>query len=217
MNAQLRTHAGLLLIGLGIIFLIWFAPGLAAWEWAMLGAAIFFVLANRRGVSAAAGYGAFFLGWALGALAADVTRLQSLKLVGTGSGLVLWGLLEKVDWVSWLGGVLAVAGVLVFVWEASLGGWLALALLAIGLYLLLREPREPQQKKFSSSDDYLETIIRWRNEEARRQGVMNTEIISDEELGCLAALPKTAGQDELAGCLGGDKERARALWNYLKA
>ncbi len=217
MKEDLRTHTGLFLVGLGIVYLIWFAPGLPAWGWALLGAGLFFGLTRLRGMSAATGYGALFLGWSLGALAADAAGLQSLKLVGTGLGLVMWGRLEGVSWVTWLGGALTLAGALVFVWEASLGGWLALALLALGLYLALREPRETSPKKPEADDERLAAILRWRNEEARRRGVLNTAVISDEELGCLAALSRTAGLSELAGCLGGDEERALALQDYLKA
>lgn len=215
MKGNLRTHAGLFLVGLGIVYLIWFAPVLPAWGWALIGSALFFALAGLRNTPAAAGYGAFFLGWTLGAVAADITGLQSLKLVGTGLGLVVWGRFENTAGVSWLGGALTLAGVLVFIWEASLGGWVALLLLASGLYLALREPpkRHPQPK---ASGERTAAIIRWRNEEARRRGVLNTEIISDEEMGCLAALPKNASLNEVANCLGGDEKKAQSLCGFLK-
>jgi len=216
---DLRTHLGLILVGLGVVYLIWFVPGLPGWGWALLGAAIFFLLSRLRNVAAATGYGALFLGWALGALAADVSGLQSLKLVGSGLGLALWGWLENVAPVSWLGLALLVAGALVFTWEASLGGWLALALLAIGLYLAWRGPGEGPATAGPrpQNDDYLAAVLRWRNQEARRRGVLNTSVISDEELGCLSNLSPDAGPAELAGCLGGDEERARQLWSYLRA
>lgn len=219
MKQDLKTHLGLFLIGLGVVFIIWFVPGLPAWAWALLGAALFFGLARLLGVTAAAGYGALFLGWALGGLAADVTGLQSLKLVGTGLGLVMWGWLERLSWVAWLGGALAFAGTLVFVWEASLGGWVALILLGLGFYLALRRPeRIPQPgEDVADKNEYLSALVRWRNEEARRLGILNTAVVSDEEIGCLSALSQPPGLAELTGCLGGDEERARALWEYLKA
>ncbi|WP_457638235.1 hypothetical protein [Oceanithermus sp.] len=215
MKREQRIHAGLFLTGLGVVYLIWFSPGLPAWGWALLGAVLFFALAKLRGVYAAAGYGALFLGWSLGAIATDLTGLQSLKLVGTGLGLALWGLLERVSWVAWLGAALAVAGVLVFLWEAPLGGWVALILLAVGLYLALREPAGPSQQEPEAASERLQAILDWRTREALRRGVINTEIISDEEVGCLAELPEEAGMDRLAACLNGDEERARLLWSYL--
>lgn len=217
MKEDARIHVGLFLVGLGIVCLVWFAPGLPAWGWALLGAALFFSLAGLRGVYAATGYGALFLGWSLGALAADLAGLQSLKLVGTGLGLILWGWLERVGWVTWLGGALAMGGALVFVWEASLGGWVALALLAFGLYLALRQPAEYPRQEGGAGDERFPRILQWRNQEARRLGILNTSVISDEELGCLATLPADAGPADLAGCLGGDAQKAQSLWNYLRA
>ena len=215
---RIRTHAGLVLIGLGVIYLIGAAPGLAPWLWALLGAALYFALAALAGVGEAVGYGAFFLGWSLGALASDVTGLQSLKLVGTGSGLLLWGWLESSEAGTWLGAALLAAGVLVFVWESSLGVWAALALLALGLYLLLRRPpetaAEPEQP--AQSEDVYRALLRWREQEAARRGVVNVAVLADTELACLAGLPRAAGADEIAGCLGGDLARARVVYEYLQ-
>ncbi len=215
MKEETRVHLGLLLAGLGVLYLIWFVPGLPAWLWALLGAALFFALARLRGVAAAAGYGALFLGWGLGALAADLAGLQSLKLVGGGLGLFLWGRLEAVEWAAWAGTALALAGLLVFVWEASLGGWLALALLAAGLYLALREPPAPPAAE-AADDGFLAGLLGWRNEEARRRGVLNTTVLSDEEVGCLAALPRPPDPAAVAACLGGDEERARRVMALLE-
>jgi len=218
MKRSLQIHSGLLLIAIGVVYAMWYGTSVPAWGWALLGSAFFFALAHYRNLTAAVGYGALFLGWGLGALASDVTGLQSLKLVGGGLGLITWGYFEKASWATLIGGAMAISGFLVFAWEASIGGWLAMALLAAGLYLALREPKEagPQEPR-AGSDERLAAIIRWRNEEARRRGVENIKVLSDEEVGCLAALPETAGPEDLAGCLNGDENRARALWDYLKA
>ena len=202
--------------GVGIVYLIWFTPGLPSWGWALLGALIFFILAHLRGERAAAGYGILFLSWALGAMAADLTGLQSLKLVGAGLGISAWGELEGIKPATWVGVAVALAGGLVFLWEAALGNWLALVLLGSGLYLALREPRNPRSQKSASIDDeFFKTILQWRNEEARRQKVLNTTIVSDEELACLASLSRHEVAD-LAGCLNGDEAKARSLWRYIK-
>ncbi len=214
---RIRTHAGLVLIGLGVVYLIGAAPGLAPWLWALLGAALYFTLATLAGVVEAVGYGAFFLGWSLGALASDVTGLQSLKLVGTGSGLLLWGWLESSEAGTWLGAALLAAGVLVFVWESSLGVWAALALLALGLYLLLRRPPEKAaEPEPAQREDVYRALLRWREQEAARRGIVNVAVLADAELACLAGLPPGAGADEIAACLGGDLARARAVYEYLQ-
>jgi len=214
---RIRTHAGLVLIGLGVVYLIGAAPGLAPWLWALLGAALYFGLAALAGVREAVGYGAFFLGWSLGALASDVTGLQSLKLVGTGTGLLLWGWLESSEAGTWLGTALLAAGALVFVWESSLGVWAALALLALGLYLLLRRPPEAAaEPEPAQSEDVYRALLRWREQEAFRRGVVNVAVLADAELACLAGLPSSADLDMFAACLGGDVERARAVYEHLR-
>ncbi len=199
---------------MGMLYLIGRAPWGPGWLWGLLGGALFLGLARFGAPAEAAGVGATLLGWALGALAADGTGLESLKLVGAGLGLGLWGWLERRDAAAWAGGALLAAGALVFLWESPGGTALALALLALGAYLLLKPGGQTAERRAAPNEEpgneVFRALARWRSLRAAELGVVNTEVLSDTELGCLAALDDPADVEAVAGCLekGGAKRAA---------
>lgn len=218
MKASRQAWIGLVLVALGVVYLIRRAPGLPGWAWGLLGGALFLVLARRGAPAEAAGLGVTLVGWVLGALAADATGLQSLKLVGTGLGLGLWGAREGNGPAAWGGGALLAAGALVFFWESPGGVFLALGLLAVGAYLLLRpQPASGAPATPQESAARFQALVRWRNRRAAELGTVNTEVLSDAELGCLAALEGPTSAEAVAGCLQkGGAERAARIARVLE-
>lgn len=212
MKTPPRYALGLVLAALGVLYLIGRAPWGPGWLWGLLGGALFLGLARFGAPAEAAGLGAALLGWALGAFAADATGLESLKLVGTGLGLGLWGWQERRDAAAWAGGALLAAGALVFFWESPGGTVLALALLALGAYLLLKPGAQGAERGASAeaADGVFRALARWRSLRAAELGTVNTEVLSDAELGCLAALEDPTDVEAVAGCLekGGAKRAA---------
>jgi len=213
-----RAALGLALVALGVLYLIERAPLGSGWPWGLLGGALFLVLARLGAPAEATGAGVALMGWSLGALAADGTGLESLKLVGTGLGLGLWGVLERRELAAWGGGALLAAGALVFFWESPGGLFLALALLAFGAYLLLRPPVEPARASAGEADaGVFRALARWRSLRAAELGTVNTEVLSDAELGCLAALSDPQNPELVAGCLEkGGAERAAEIARVLE-
>ena len=214
MKTPLYTWLGLGLVALGVLFLIARAPAGPAWFWGLLGGALLMELHRRGAPGEAAGLGAALLGWSLGALAADGTGLESLKLAGTGAGLGLWGGLERREAAAWAGGALVVAAAVVFFWESPGGLFLALGLLALGAYLLLRSPAASEtgsSARSADEDDVFLALVRWRNRVAAEKGRRNVEVLSDAELGCIAALANPLDAEAVKGCLekGGAPRAAR--------
>ena len=219
MKTSWRYALGLGLAVLGVLYLIGRPPWGPGWLWGLLGAALFLGLARYGAPGTASGLGATLLGWALGAFAADGTGLESLKLVGAGLGLGLWGWLEREDAAAWAGGALLAAGALVFLWESPGGSLFALALAALGAILLLRTDERPAAPGASQEGraQVFATLARWRNLTAAEQGTVNTGVLSDAELGCLAALDDPADVEAVAGCLEkGGAERAAEIARVLE-
>ncbi|WP_456446220.1 hypothetical protein ACMC9I_10240 [Deinococcota bacterium DY0809b] len=218
MKTSRHGWLGLALVALGVLYLVGRAPGGPGWLWGLLGGGLFLLLARRGAPAEAAGLGSLLVGWALGALAADATGLQSLKLVGAGLGLGLWGGLERRELAAWGGGALLAAGALVFFWESPGGLFLALALLAFGAYLLLRPPAPPARASAGEADaGVFRALARWRSLRAAELGTVNTEVLSDAELGCLAALSDPQNPELVAGCLEkGGAERAAEIARVLE-
>ncbi len=219
MKTAWRQGVGLGLVALGVVYLIGRAPRGPGWLWGVLGGALFLCLAGCGAPAAAAALGASLLGWALGAFAADHTGLESLKLVGTGLGLGLWGWLERREAATWGGGALLAAGALVFLWESPGGSILALLLLALGAYLLLRPGAYPSAapvRADAPGEQVYRALVGWRNRRAAELGVLNTGLLSDAELGCIAALQNPADPGEIADCLeNGGAERAAEIAGVL--
>ncbi len=209
MKPSTRHLLGLTLAALGLLYLIGTAPVLPAWAWGLVGAAVMFALRRYGAPEQALGLGAALAGWALGALGADLTGLQSLKLVGTGLGIGLWGWQDGHDLAAWTGGALLVAGALVFLWESAVGTWAALGLLALGAWLVLRRGEETPAPT-DAGDEVFARLVRWRNRRAAEAGTRNVEVLSDAELGCIAALENPTEPEAVARCLerGGAKRAA---------
>ncbi|WP_456409852.1 hypothetical protein [Oceanithermus sp.] len=212
MKPSTRHLLGLTLAALGILYLIGTAPVLPAWAWGLVGAAVMFTLRRYGAPEEALGLGAALAGWALGALGADLTGLQSLKLVGTGLGIGLWGWQDGHDLAAWTGGALLVAGALVFLWESAVGTWVALGLLALGAWLVLRQG-EKAPAPAPADDEVFTRLVRWRNRRAAEAGLRNVEVLSDAELGCIAALENPTAPAAVASCLerGGAKRAAEIV------
>ncbi|ADR37440.1 HRDC domain protein [Oceanithermus profundus DSM 14977] len=217
MKTSRHGWLGLALVALGVLYLVGRPPGGPGWLWGLLGGGLFLLLARRGAPAEAAGLGSLLIGWALGALAADATGLQSLKLVGAGLGLGLWGGLERRELAAWGGGALLAAGALVFFWESPGGLFVALALLAFGAYLLLRPPAAPAPAAPRRADaTVFRALARWRSLRAAELGTVNTEVLTDAELGCLAALSDPQNPELVAGCLEkGGAERAAEIARVL--
>ena len=219
MKPALRPLLGIALASLGTLYLIGTAPVLPAWAWGLVGAAVLFGLHLLGAPEEAVGVGAAFAGWALGALAADLTGLQSLKLVGTGLGIGIWGWHEEHETAAWAGLALVAAGALAFLWESSAGTWVALAFIALGAYLVLQRgdaPNEGEGPQARTDAGVFSRLARWRNREAERLGTINTSVLSDAELGCLAALPRPPSPEAVAGCLKDHPERLDEVLRALK-
>ncbi|WP_293179944.1 HRDC domain-containing protein [Oceanithermus sp.] len=210
MKPSTRHMLGLTLAALGLLYLIGTAPVLPAWAWGLVGAAVMFALRRYGAPEEALGLGAALAGWALGALGADLTGLQSLKLVGTGLGIGLWGWQDGHDLAAWTGGALLVAGALVFLWESAVGTWAALGLLALGAWLVLRRGEETSAPTDAGDEEVFAQLVRWRNRRAAEAGTRNVEVLSDAELGCIAALENPTEPEAVARCLerGGAKRAA---------
>ncbi|WP_457633692.1 hypothetical protein [Oceanithermus desulfurans] len=217
MKTSRHGWLGLALVALGVLYLVGRPPGGPGWLWGLLGGGLFLLLARRGAPAEAAGLGSLLVGWALGALAADATGLESLKLVGAGLGLGLWGGLERRELAAWGGGALLAAGALVFFWESPGGLFVALALLAFGAYLLLRPPAPAPAAAARVDAAGFRALARWRSLRAAELGTVNTEVLSDAELGCLAALDDPRNPELVAGCLEkGGAERAAEIVRALE-
>ncbi|GEM90579.1 hypothetical protein [Oceanithermus desulfurans] len=217
MKTSRHGWLGLALVALGVLYLVGRPPGGPGWLWGLLGGGLFLLLARRGAPAEAAGLGSLLVGWALGALAADATGLESLKLVGAGLGLGLWGGLERRELATWGGGALLAAGALVFFWESPGGLFVALALLAFGAYLLLRPPAPAPAAAARTGAAVFRALARWRSLRAAELGTVNTEVLSDAELGCLAALDDPRNPKLVAGCLEkGGAERAAEIVQVIE-
>lgn len=220
MKPATRTNLGLLLIAVAIVYLIWLTPWGLAWLVGLLGGLLLLVLATRSHERSAFGYGAVLVGWSLGALAADAMGFESLKVIGAGLGLLLWGAIEDLSPAYWGGLALLAAGALVFLWESSLGGVVVLLLLLGGLYLVLRSPdlqAEPAGKTAKVDETTFKALVRWRNQKARAASRRNTELLSDQELGCLAGLADVHDLQRVRSCLQNkDLELAKEIAAYLQ-
>jgi hypothetical protein len=114
---------------------------------------------------------------------------------------------------------LLAAGALVFFWESPGGTVLALGLLALGAYLLLKPGGSGRTGAVSAKgDEAFRVLVRWRNRRAAEAGVVNTAVLSDAELGCIAALDDPTDVAAVAGCLEkGGAERAAEIARVLEA
>ena len=193
----MRSYIGLGLIWIAAIYLALAQPFLPGWAWGILVAAAFLYLGKRTGGPGLTESGLLLLGWAVGAMLAEATGLYALKVVGVGAGVWAIGNMHGRTEIVYLGGALVLIGVLQGLFEVGAAPWAALALIALGVWLLWQERGQRREEK----------LRRWRREVAEREGKDEREVVSDEELDRLA---RARSKEEIKEILG--EERA----NYVE-
>ncbi len=180
----MRGYLGLALFWVGAVYLILTHPFLPGWAWGLLLAVLLLELERRYRIPGMQESGVLLFGWGVGAALADATGLFSLKLVGVGTALLALGWVRGEDGLRYLGAALVVAGGLVGLFEVGAAPWVALLLVAAGIWLLLRGG-EPEGEDPEFERRY-RRLLAWRRQKAEERGLRVDEVLPD------ALLPELA-------------------------
>ncbi len=176
---------GLFLYWVGALYLVLVHPLFPGWLWGLLVAGFALYLYLRRQDEGLFWTGMVWLGWAAGAAFADLLGLAGLKLLGVGLGLLLAGDLHPRSEARTLGLALALAGVLVGLFEVGAAPWVGGLFLLIGIGLLYRRPG-PGTPDAPGFEARYRRLLAWRKAEAKRRGTTVDAVLPDDWVAALA-------------------------------
>ena len=212
----MEAWLGLFLFWLGALYLALVHPLLPGWAWGLGVGGLALALYLRRRDEGLFWTGMVWAGWAIGAAFADLLGLTGLKLVGAGLGLFLAGDLHPRPEARSLGLALALAGLLVGLFEVGAAPWVGAALLVAGLALLYRPPGGSDAGSGAPGlEARYRRLLAWRKAEAERRGTTVDAVLSDAAVAELARI----GDDPkaLRRLLGRGREAdARAIEAILR-
>jgi len=174
---------GLFLYWAGGLYLVLVHPLFPGWLWGLWVAGLALYLYLRRRDEGLFWTGMIWLGWAVGAAFADLLGLVGLKLLGVGLGLTLAGDLHPRPEARTLGLALALAGVLVGLFEVGAAPWVGGLFLLLGVGLLYRRPALGTDGGF---EERYRRLLAWRKAEAERRGLTVDAVLPDEWVVALA-------------------------------
>ena len=197
----MRGYLGLALFWVGAVYLILTHPFLPGWAFGLLLAVLLLGLERRYRIPGMQESGVLLFGWGVGAALADATGLFSLKLVGVGTALFALGWARGEDGLRYLGAALVVAGGLVGLFEVGAAPWVAILLVAAGIWLLLRggEPggEDPElERRFRR-------LLAWRRQKAEVLGLRVDEMLPDA---LLPELARARDREAIEKALGPERE-----------
>jgi len=197
----MRGYLGLALFWVGAVYLILTHPFLPGWAWGLLLAVLLLELERRYRIPGMQESGVLLFGWGVGAALADATGLFSLKLVGVGTALLALGWVRGEDGLRYLGAALVVAGGLVGLFEVGAAPWVALLLVAAGIWLLLRGG-EPEGEDPEFERRY-RRLLAWRRQKAEERGLRVDEVLPDA---LLPELARAQDREAIEKALGPERE-----------
>ncbi len=197
----MRGYLGLALFWVGAVYLILTHPFLPGWAFGLLLAVLLLGLEHRYRIPGMQVSGVLLFGWGVGAALADATGLFSLKLVGVGTALFALGWARGEDWLRYLGAALVVAGGLVGLFEVGAAPWVALLLVAAGIWLLLRGG-ETGGEDVEFERRY-RRLLAWRRQKAEALGLRVDEVLPDA---LLPELARVQDREAIEKALGPERE-----------
>ncbi len=197
----MRGYLGLALFWVGAVYLILTHPFLPGWAFGLLLAVLLLGLERRYPIPGMQESGVLLFGWGVGAALADATGLFSLKLVGLGAALFALGWARGEDGLRYPGAALVVAGGLVGLFEVGAAPWVAILLVAAGIWLLLRGG-EPGGEDHELERRY-RRLLAWRRQKAEALGLRVDEVLPDA---LLPELARAQDREAIEKALGPERE-----------